>query len=73
MLEEDKNIATESISIMEIPTVLDPPISLKSADEYINCPICEISIDLKDQLIDNDCFAYCEDCNHKILFKIVKI
>lgn len=73
MLGDNKSSHFESVSYLEIPTVLNPPITLKFADNYISCPICEIDIDLKDCLIYNDTYAYCKDCNHKIIFKIVKI
>ncbi|APZ44788.1 hypothetical protein BW723_00110 [Polaribacter reichenbachii] len=62
----------ENYSISEIKTVLKPPIIINFIDE-INCPICDIEIYLKDKLIDNDSFVYCKDCNHKIVFRIIKI
>ncbi len=73
MLNKNLDISGASTSILEIPTVLKPPISLKFAGDCIACPICEIDIDMKDQLINDDDFAYCEDCNHKVIFKIKKI
>ncbi len=73
MLNRNLGISWASTSILEISTVLTPPISLKFAGDCIACPICEIDIDMKDQFIDDGDFAYCEDCNHKVIFKIKKI
>lgn len=68
-----KNDSLESTSILEIHTVESPPISLLVADDYVKCPICDIDIDVKGVVIDNGSFAHCEDCNHRITFKIVKL
>lgn len=75
MLNENINFNHESTSILEIPTVLEPPLSSKLIEGFIICPICEFDIELNDKLtfIDNNDFAFCEDCNHKIIFKIKKI
>ncbi|WP_026776941.1 hypothetical protein [Polaribacter sp. Hel_I_88] len=62
----------DDFSISEIKTVLDPPIIINFVDE-INCPICDIEIDVKNKIVDNGSFVYCEDCNHKIIFEITKI
>lgn len=59
-------------STIEFKTVLDPPIKINICD-YINCPICEIEIDVRGKIIDNNSFEICEDCNHIIKIKIVKI
>lgn len=62
----------EDYSIIEIKTVLTPPIKFNFIDD-INCPICDIEIDVKDKEIDDNSFVYCEDCKHIIKFKIIKI
>jgi|TARA_B110000240_G_C13374334_1_gene399628 hypothetical protein len=62
----------KSYSILEVQTVLNPPIRLNFIDD-INCPICDIEIDVKNQEIDDNSFIFCEDCNHTINFKLVKI
>ena len=59
-------------TILEIKTVLTPPIIINFTD-YVNCPICEIEIEVKDKQIDDNSSVYCEDCNHTIKFKILKI
>ncbi len=59
-------------SILEIKTVLKPPIILNFTD-YINCPICDNEIDVKDMEVDKNSYFDCENCNHTIKFKIVKI
>jgi DNA-directed RNA polymerase subunit RPC12/RpoP len=70
MLIKD-NILKESYSILEIKTVLTPPIKLNFLDD-VNCPICDIEIDVKGKIINNQSFVRCKDCNHKISFKIVQ-
>ncbi len=59
-------------TILEIKTVLNPPIILNFTD-YVNCPICDNEIDVKDIEVDNNSSVDCENCNHTIKFKIVKI
>ncbi|TAF09128.1 MAG: hypothetical protein EAZ75_09225 [Flavobacteriia bacterium] len=59
-------------TILEIKTVLNPPIILNFTD-YVNCPICDNEIDVKDMKVDNNSSVDCENCNHTIKFKIVKI
>lgn len=59
-------------TILEIKTVLNPPIILNFTD-YVNCPICDNEIDVKDMEVDNNSSVNCENCNHTIKFKIVKI
>jgi hypothetical protein len=59
-------------TILEIKTVLNPPIILNFTD-YVNCPICDNEIDVKDMEVDNNSSVDCENCNHTIKFKIVKI
>lgn len=70
MLIED-NILKESSSVLEIKTVIPAPLKLSFLD-YVTCPICDIEIDVKDKIINNQDFIICKDCNHKINFKIVK-
>jgi uncharacterized paraquat-inducible protein A len=62
----------ENYSIIEIKTVLSSPIILDFVDD-INCPICDIEIDVRNKEIDDNSFANCENCNHTIKFKLVKI
>jgi DNA-directed RNA polymerase subunit RPC12/RpoP len=57
-------------SILNIPTVLNPPIILK--DIIYNCPVCDYEIDI-DMIVDNNSFIRCENCDHKIKLKIIKI
>lgn len=57
-------------SILEIPTVLNPP--FKFIDVIYNCPICDYEIEI-DILIDNNSFLKCEGCDHVIKLKIKKI
>lgn len=73
MADNKQNTKNESVSVLEIPTVLEQPIDLKFADHYIYCPICSIEIDLENRLIRDGDSAYCEDCEHKILLRVVKI
>jgi hypothetical protein len=67
-----KSYLNESHSVLEIKTVLNPPIKLNFVD-YVECPICQIEIDIYDKIIDNKSFARCHDCNHTIHFTIVNI
>lgn len=62
----------KTYSTIELKTVLDPPITLNICD-YINCPICDIEIDVRNKIIDIGSFETCEDCNHIIKIEIVKI
>lgn len=59
-------------SILEIKTILNPPIKLNFTD-YVNCPVCDIEIDIKDMEVDNDISVNCDNCNHSIKFKIVNV
>lgn len=57
-------------SILEIPTVLNPPFNL--IDIIYNCPICDYEIEI-DMFVDNNSFLKCEGCDHVIKLKIKKI
>ncbi|WP_395063298.1 hypothetical protein [Flavobacterium sp.] len=61
----------ESYSTQEILSVYTPPYKLNFTD-YINCPICEIEIDIFNIIVDENTFIRCEDCEHTIQFKLVK-
>ena len=62
----------EDYSILEILSVYTPPYILDFV-EYVNCPICEMEIDVFNTIVDENSFVYCEDCEHTIQFKLVKI
>lgn len=68
-----ENTTNESISILEIPTVLNTPIDLKFTDHSIYCPLCNIEIDIENQFIKDGDDVCCEGCNHKIVFRIIRI
>lgn len=57
-------------SILEIPTVLHPPI--KIIDVIYNCPICDYEIEI-DMFVDDTTSIKCDGCDHTIKFKIKKI
>lgn len=57
-------------SILEIPTILNPPIRLK--DIIYNCLVCDCEIEI-DMLVDDDSFIKCDVCDHITKFKIKKI
>jgi len=63
---------------IEIASAIPPPINLQMCDSF-NCPICDsnlldkISISLKNFEVDDKSSVYCENCELKIKFKIVKI
>lgn len=57
-------------SILEIPTVLNPPIKL--IDIIYNCPICDYEIEI-DMDVDDNSFVNCDCCDHIIKFRIKKI
>jgi transcription elongation factor Elf1 len=57
-------------SILEIPTVLNPPIKL--IDIIYNCPVCDYEIEI-DMQIDDNRFVNCNICDHIIKLKITKI
>lgn len=59
-------------STIEIKSVLNPPIKLNFV-EYINCPICEIELDVKDNIIDSNSFIICENCEHIMKYRVIKI
>lgn len=62
----------EDYSTLEILSVYTQPYKLDFV-EYINCPICEMEIDVFNTIVDENSFVYCEDCEHTIRFKLVKI
>ena len=57
-------------SILEIPTVLDPP--LKLIDIIYNCPVCDFEIEM-DMFVDDNSFISCDVCDHVTKFRIKKI
>ena len=57
-------------SILQIPTVLNPPILLR--DIIYNCTVCDYEIEI-DMLVDDDSFIKCDVCDHITKFKIKKI
>lgn len=57
-------------SILEIPTVLHPPI--KIIDAIYNCPVCDYEIEI-DMFVDDNSFVKCEVCDHITKFKIKRI
>lgn len=59
----------ENQSIVKVKTVFNPPVKLNFID-FVNCPVCEFEIDLKDKIVDDKSFVLCDNCNHKINFKI---
>jgi hypothetical protein len=62
----------QEYSIIEIKTVLIPPIIVNFLDD-VNCPVCDIEIDVRNKEIDQNSSVYCQDCKHTIKLKIVKI
>jgi hypothetical protein len=59
-------------SILEIKSVYKPPYILDFV-EYVNCPICEQEIEVFNMTVDENSFVSCEDCEHDIRFRLVKI
>ena len=57
-------------SILEIPTVLHPPIKL--IDIIYNCPVCDYEIEI-DMFVDDNSDVKCDVCNHITKFKIIRI
>jgi hypothetical protein len=57
-------------SILEIPTVLGPP--LKLIDIIYNCPVCDFEIEM-DMFVDDNSFISCDVCDHVTKFRIKKI
>ncbi len=57
-------------SILEIPTVLHPPIKL--IDIIYNCPVCDYEIEI-DMFVDDNSAVKCDVCNHITKFKIIRI
>lgn len=57
-------------SILEIPTVLNPPI--KIIDVLYNCHVCEYEIEIN-MFVDDNSFIKCDVCEHITKFKIKKI
>lgn len=68
----ENNDLRDDYSILEVKTIHKPPIKLDFVD-YVNCPICDIEIDVKNKIINQNSSVYCEDCKHTIVFKIIKI
>ncbi len=60
----------KNYSILDIPTILNPPIVLK--DITYNCPICDLEIEI-DCILVNDSQIQCENCEHIIILKIKNI
>lgn len=58
------------ISILDIPTIHNPPISL--TDIIYNCPVCDYEIEI-DMIVNEDSSLNCDNCNHKIVLKIRKV
>lgn len=57
-------------SVLEIPTILTPPIKL--IDIIYNCPICDYEIEI-DMFVDDESFVNCDVCDHLTKFKIKRI
>jgi len=57
-------------SILEIPTVLNPPI--KIIDVIYSCPVCDYEIEI-DMFVDDNSFVKCNGCDHITKFKIKRI
>lgn len=66
------NNLIDDFSFLEVRTVNCPPVKLDFVD-WVNCPICDLEIDVKNKVIDEKSYVFCENCKHKILFKIIKI
>jgi hypothetical protein len=62
----------EDYSTLEILSIYKPPYILDFV-EYVSCPNCEMEIDIFNRIVDENSFVYCEDCEHTIRFKLVKI
>lgn len=72
MMRKEENNSEHNYTVLEVNTINKPPIKLDFVD-YINCPICDIEIDVKNKIIDDKSYVYCEDCNHKIKFEIINV
>ncbi|MDA6070469.1 hypothetical protein NJT12_12635 [Flavobacterium sp. AC] len=57
-------------SILETPTVINPPIKL--IDIIYNCPVCDYEIEI-DMFVDDNSFLKCDGCEHITKFRIKKI
>lgn len=57
-------------SILDIPTVQTVPFELK--DITYNCPCCDYEIEI-DLIVDSSTSIKCDNCEHKILLKVIKI
>ena len=57
-------------SILEIPTIHNPPI--KVIDVIYNCPVCDYEIEVN-MFVDDDSFVKCDVCDHITKFKITRI
>lgn len=57
-------------SILEIPTILNPPIKL--IDVIYNCPVCDNGIEI-DMFVDDNSFVKCDVCEHITKFRIKNI
>ena len=62
----------EDYSTLEIFSVYTQPYKLDFV-EHINCPICEMEIDVFNTIVDENSFVLCQNCEHTIRFKLVKI
>lgn len=60
----------KDFSILEIATVLNPPIKL--SEIIYNCPVCDFEIDI-DEIVEDDITFDCENCQHKVVIKIKNI
>ncbi len=57
-------------SILYIPTVQNPPITL--SDIIYNCPVCDYEIEI-DLIVDENSSVQCEVCDHIVKLEIKKI
>lgn len=62
----------EDFSIVEIKTVLEPPITMNFCD-YVYCPVCDYEIDVFNTIVDSNTTVNCDACEHTIKFECVKI
>jgi DNA-directed RNA polymerase subunit RPC12/RpoP len=72
MISKEENNLAHNYTVLEVCTIKKPPVKLDFVD-YVNCPICDIEIDVKNKIIDDKSYVYCEGCNHTILFEIIII
>lgn len=57
-------------SILDIPTIKTVPFELK--DITYNCPCCDYEIVI-DIIVESNTSIKCDNCNHNILLKVIKI